>query len=41
MPEVQTDESALITAFVTAMVEARGAKGYPVEGTNLTAAPKH
>jgi len=27
MPEVQTDESALITAFVTAMVEARGAKG--------------
>jgi predicted Zn-dependent protease len=27
MPRVQTDESALITAFVTAMVEARGAKG--------------
>ena len=27
MPEVQTDETALITAFVTAMVEARGAKG--------------
>jgi len=27
LPEVQTDESALITAFVTAMVEARGAKG--------------
>jgi PmbA protein len=27
MPEVQTDESALITAFVTAMVEAHGAKG--------------
>jgi predicted Zn-dependent protease len=27
MPQVQTDESALITAFVTAMVEARGAKG--------------
>jgi predicted Zn-dependent protease len=27
MPEVQTDESALITSFVTAMVEARGAKG--------------
>ena len=27
MPEVQTDESTLITAFVTAMVEARGAKG--------------
>ena len=27
MPQVQTDESALITAFVTAMVEARDAKG--------------
>lgn len=27
MPEVQTDESTLITAFVTAMVEAREAKG--------------
>ena len=27
MPQVQTDESTLITAFVTAMVEARGAKG--------------
>lgn len=27
LPEVQTDESTLITAFVTAMVEARGAKG--------------
>jgi predicted Zn-dependent protease len=27
MPEVQTDESALITAFVTAMVEAAEAKG--------------
>jgi predicted Zn-dependent protease len=27
MPEVQTDESTLITAFVTAMVEAYGAKG--------------
>src|SRR5689334_169323 len=27
MPRVQTDESAVITAFVTAMVEARGAKG--------------
>src|SRR3989442_7325405 len=27
MPRVQTDESTLITAFVTAMVEAEGAKG--------------
>ena len=27
MPEVQTDESTLITAFVTAMVETLGAKG--------------
>ncbi|HEV8641518.1 MAG TPA: TldD/PmbA family protein [Methylomirabilota bacterium] len=27
LPQVQTDESALITAFVTAMVEARDAKG--------------
>lgn len=27
MPRVQTDESTLITAFVTAMVEAHGAKG--------------
>jgi PmbA protein len=27
MPQVQTDESTLITAFVTAMVEAQGAKG--------------
>ncbi|MBI1845697.1 MAG: TldD/PmbA family protein [Candidatus Rokubacteria bacterium] len=27
MPEAQTDESTLITAFVTAMVEARDAKG--------------
>jgi predicted Zn-dependent protease len=27
LPEVQTDESTLITAFVTAMVEACGAKG--------------
>jgi predicted Zn-dependent protease len=27
LPEVQTDESALVTAFVTAMVEAREAKG--------------
>ena len=27
MPEVQTDESTMITAFVTAMVESRGAKG--------------
>lgn len=27
LPEVETDESTLITAFVTAMVEARGAKG--------------
>ena len=27
MPEVQTDESTLITSFVTAMVEARDAKG--------------
>jgi PmbA protein len=27
MPEVQTDESSLITAFVTAMVEAHDAKG--------------
>jgi PmbA protein len=27
LPQVQTDESALITAFVTAMVEGRGAKG--------------
>jgi hypothetical protein len=27
MPEVQTDESTLITAFVTAMVEGRDAKG--------------
>jgi predicted Zn-dependent protease len=27
LPEVQTDESTLITAFVTAMVEARDAKG--------------
>ncbi len=27
MPRVQTDESTLITAFVTSMVEARGAKG--------------
>src|SRR5262249_58520932 len=27
MPQVQTDESTLITAFVTAMVEARQSKG--------------
>ena len=27
MPEVQTDESTLVMAFLTAMVEARGAKG--------------
>lgn len=27
LPEIQTDESTLITAFVTAMVEARDAKG--------------
>lgn len=27
MPEPRTDESTLVTAFVTAMVEARGAKG--------------
>ena len=27
MPRVQTDESTLISAFVTAMVEAQGAKG--------------
>jgi predicted Zn-dependent protease len=27
MPEVQTDETTLITSFVTAMVESRGAKG--------------
>ncbi len=27
LPEVQTDESSLITAFVTAMVESAGAKG--------------
>lgn len=27
MPRAQTDESTLVTAFVTAMVEARGAKG--------------
>ncbi len=27
LPEVQTDESTLLTAFVTAMVEARAAKG--------------
>jgi PmbA protein len=27
MPDVQTDESTMISAFVTAMVEARGAKG--------------
>jgi len=27
MPQVQTDESTLISAFVTAMVEAQGAKG--------------
>ena len=27
MPRVQTDESTMITAFVTAMVESRGAKG--------------
>ncbi len=27
MPRVQTDESTLMTAFVTSMVEARGAKG--------------
>lgn len=27
MPQVQTDESTMLTAFVTAMVESRGAKG--------------
>src|SRR6185295_19396245 len=37
MPAVQSDESTLVSAFVTAMVEAQGAKG---SGSSATTRPR-